>query len=144
MRASASSDTALRVDSVSKKPGAMAGSTALDQWREAGRWPACMDQLWLQLEQRHGKSVGTREMISLVRVGTIGDRWNRLIAAVEEALRLGVTDAAAVLHIFNMPDPEQRRQYAVALADELAVFERPMPVMDNYDLLLTVTTGELQ
>ena len=132
------------LDVLEKKPGAMAGSTALDQWRQAGRWPACLDQLWLQLEQRHGKSVGTREMISLVRVGTIGDRWNRLIAAVEEALRLGVTDAAAVLHIFNMPDPEQRRQYAVALADELAVFERPMPVMDNYDLLLTVTTGELQ
>ena len=82
-------------------------------------------------------------MIALVRVGSM-EEWGRLIAAVEEALRLGVTDAAAVLHIFRMPDPEQRRQYAVALAEELAQFERPMPVMDDYDLLLTDTAGGIQ
>jgi len=59
-------------------------------------------------------------------------------------LRLGVTDAAAVLHIFHMPDPQQRQQYALALAEELAQFERPMPVMDDYDLLLTGTRGGIQ
>lgn len=72
------------------------------------------------------------------------EEWDRLIAAVEEALRLGVTDAAAVLHIFHMPDPEQRRQYSIALTKELAQFERPMPVMDEYDLLLTDTAGGIQ
>jgi len=41
-------------------------------------------------------------------------------------------------------DPEQRRQYAVALAEELAEFERPMPVMDEYDLLLGDTPGGIQ
>ena len=55
---------------------------------------------------------------------------------MEEALRLGVSDAAAVLHIRNMPDPEDRRRYAIALSEELAEFERPLPVMDDYDLLL--------
>ena len=69
---------------------------------------------------------------------------DRLIAAVEEALRLGVSDAAAVLHILRMPDPELRRQYAVALAEELAQFERPMPAMDDYDLLLAETPGGIQ
>jgi hypothetical protein len=59
---------------------------------------------------------------------------------VEEALRIGVTDAAAVLHILRMPDPQQRRQYAIALAEELAQFERPMPTMEDYDLLL----GDIQ
>lgn len=49
-----------------------------------------------------------------------------------------------MLHIFHMPDPEQRRQYAIALAEELAQFERPMPVMDDYDLLLTDPTGGIQ
>jgi hypothetical protein len=82
-------------------------------------------------------------MITLVRVGSVAG-WARLITAVEEALRLGVTDAAAVLHILNMPDPEQRRQYAIALAEELAQFERPMPVMDEYDLLLKNTPGGIQ
>jgi transposase len=124
------------LDVLEKKPGAMAGSTPLQQWRQAGRWPECLDRIWGQLEQRHGKSVGTREMITLVRVGSV-DGWDRMIAAVEEALRLGVTDAAAVLHILHMPDPEERRQYAITLAEELRQFERPMPVMDDYDLLLT-------
>ena len=128
------------LDVLEKKPGAMAGSTPLQQWRQAGRWPECLDRIWSQLEQRLGKSAGTREMITLVRAGTVSG-WGRLIAAVEEALRLGVTDAAAVLHILNMPDPEQRRRHAIALAEELAEFERPMPVMDEYDLLLNDTTG---
>ena len=70
--------------------------------------------------------------------------WDRLIAAVEEASRLGVSDAAAVVHIFHMPNPEQRRQHAIALAEELAQFERPMPVMDDYDLLLASPTGGIQ
>jgi hypothetical protein len=55
--------------------------------------------------------------------------WEKLIAAVKDALRLGISDSAAVLHLLRMPDPEQRHQYAVALAEELLQFERPMPVM---------------
>lgn len=131
------------LDVLEKKPGAMAGSTPLQQWRQAGRWPECLDQVWRKLEHRHGKSGGTREMITLVRVGSV-EGWDRLIAAVEEALRLGVSDAAAVLHILRMPDPEQRRQHAMALAEELTQFERPLPVMDDYDLLLADTTGGIQ
>jgi len=44
--------------------------TPLQQWRQAGRWPACLDAIWRELEQRHGKSKGTREMIALVRAGS--------------------------------------------------------------------------
>lgn len=131
------------LDVLEKKPGAMAGSTPLEQWRCAGRWPECLDRLWRQLEQRHGKSGGTREMITLVRVGMV-EGWSNLIRAVEEALRLGVSDAAAVVHILRMPDPEQRRRHAVALAEELAEFERPLPVMDEYDLLLADAPGGIQ
>jgi transposase len=131
------------LDALEKKPGAMAGSTPLQQWREAGRWPECLDRIWHRLEQRLGKSGGTREMITLVRVGSVAG-WHRLIAAVEEALRLGVSDAAAVLHILHMPDAEQRRRYAITLAGELAQFERPMPAMEEYDLLLSKTPGDIQ
>ncbi|MGH9791958.1 MAG: IS21 family transposase [Candidatus Acidiferrales bacterium] len=131
------------LDVLEKKPGAMAGSTPLKQWRDAGRWPDCLDRIWNKLEQRHGRSGGTREMITLVRVGSV-EGWDRLVAAVEEALRLGVSDAAAVLHILRMPDAAQRRQYAIALAEELRAFERPQPVMDDYDLLLADTAGVIQ
>jgi hypothetical protein len=123
------------LDVLEKKPGAMAGSTPLQQWRVAGRWPESLDTIWRKLESRHGRSAGTREMISLVRVG-LTEGWDRLVRAVEEALRLGVTDAAAVIHILRMPDAEDRRRYALQLAVELAEFERPLPVMDEYDQLL--------
>lgn len=131
------------LDVLERKPGAMAGSTPLAQWRAAGRWPACLDEMWRKLEHRHGKSYGAVEMITLVRAGTV-EGWNRLIAAVEQALSLGVSDAAAVLHILRTPDPEERRVQAVALAEELAQFERPMPVMDDYDLLLADSPGGVQ
>ncbi len=128
------------LDVLEQKPGAMAGSTPLEQWRKAGRWPDCLDRIWRQLEQRHGRGAGTREMIGLVREGSVVG-WPRLITAVEEALRLGVPDGAAVLHILRMPDAEQRRQYAIALAEELKQFERPMPTMAEYDLLLMPGAG---
>jgi hypothetical protein len=125
------------LDVLEKKPGAMRSSTPLQQWRAAGRWPVCMDKLWQQLETRHGRAQGTREMIALVRAGTPDNAWPRLIAAVEEVLRLGVSDTAAVMHILQMPDATERKRYALALAEELQQFERPMPVMDEYDALLS-------
>ena len=80
-----------------------------------------------KLEQCHGKNKGSREMISLAHAGFI-DGWDKLIVAVEEALRLGISDATTVLHLLHMPNPEQRRQHAVALVEELLQLERPMPV----------------
>lgn len=123
------------LDILEKKPGAMAGSTPLEQWRQAGRWPECMDRIWKKLEQRHGRSAGTREMIGLVRAG-VGGRWQALVAAVEEALRLGISDAAAVLHMLQWPDAEDRKRYALDVSEELARYERPQPLMDEYDRLL--------
>lgn len=119
------------------------GSTPLAQWRAAGRWPTCLDTLWRQLEERHGQSTGTRAMIALVRAG-LSAGWPRLIDAVDEALRLGVSDEAAVLHLLRPPASEAIRGPALELADELVSFERPLPVMDNYDLLLADVSGGLQ
>ena len=121
-----------------RKPGAMAGSTALAQWRAAGRWSTGLDRLWRQLEERRGKSDGTRAMIMLVRAGLLLG-WARLVAAVDEALQLGVSDEAAVLHLLRMPPA--RTATPMTLTEDLASFERPLPVMDNYDLLLTDAPG---
>jgi len=123
------------LDVLEQKPGAMYNSTPLAQWRAAGRWPIYLDEFWKDLEQRLGKNRATQEMIVLVRVG-LAEGWDRLLVAVQEARRLGVTDPAAVQHILRVPDPEARRRYALRLAEELAEFERPMPLMDEYDMLL--------
>ena len=34
------------LDVLAKKPGALAGSRPLQQWREHGRWPEGFDRLW--------------------------------------------------------------------------------------------------
>ncbi len=79
-------------------------------------------------------------MIGLVRAG-LSAGWDKLIHAVGEALRMGVSDTAAVLHILHIPDPDRRRFYALTVSEDLAQFERPLPVMDNYDLLLALPLG---
>lgn len=124
------------LDVLDRKPGALAGSTALEQWRAAGRWPDCMDRLWAKMIERQGRLVAAREMVGLVRVASV-EGWPRMIAAVEEALRLGTCDGGAVLYIFREPDAAVRERHQVALAEELAQFERPMPDMDEYDQLLS-------
>lgn len=50
------------LDVLERKPGALAGSTPLEQWRQRGRWPESFDRLWQSLRERHGKQAGTREM----------------------------------------------------------------------------------
>lgn len=34
------------LDVLERKPGALAGSKPLEQWRKLGRWPASYDRLW--------------------------------------------------------------------------------------------------
>src|SRR5581483_11634252 len=48
------------LDVLERKPGALAGSKPLDQWRRLGRWPASYDRFWQGLIDRQGRSAGTR------------------------------------------------------------------------------------
>jgi hypothetical protein len=42
------------LDVLERKPGAFAGSTALKQWREQGRWTATHDRFWQEVQRRRG------------------------------------------------------------------------------------------
>jgi hypothetical protein len=88
------------LDVPKKKPGALAGSSPLRRWCERGRWRESFDRLWLSLEERHGKHTGTREMIELLILGK-RHGWEQLRQAVEKALALGPTDAAAMRHLIR-------------------------------------------
>jgi len=68
-----------------RKPGALAGSTALEQWRRQGRWPASYDRLWDELIGRHGKQRGTEQMLGLLEEGK-RQGWRQLRRAIEQAL----------------------------------------------------------
>ncbi len=80
---------------LSHKPGALAGSKPLAQWRAAGRWPACYDELWARLLARHGKQDGTRAMVAVVALGREFGQ-DQLRAAIATAVSLGACDVAAV------------------------------------------------
>ncbi len=59
----------------------------------------------------------------------------RVRAAVEEALTLGCADAAAVRHLVEAVELTHVRDAIIEL-DTLSRFERPLPVMTDYDGLL--------
>lgn len=129
------------LDVLERKPGALAGSTALAQWRQAGRWPESFDQLWHALNMRHGRQQGTRQMIELLQLGA-GDAWGRLRVAVDQALLLGCHDVAAIRHLMLAGQLDRPIVEAIDLG-HLARYERPMPVMSGYDQLLSTGLSEV-
>jgi len=122
------------LDVLERKPGALVGSKPLAAWRARGLWPESYDRLLAQLIERHGQPSGTRQMIqvlSLIRP----HGHERVRAAVEEALTLGCSDAAAVRHLVEAVNLTHARAALIEF-DALSRFERPLPVMTDYDGLL--------
>jgi transposase len=123
------------LDVLRRKPGALAGSTPLAQWRQAGRWPACFDRLWQELISRHGRQQGTRQMIDLLSLGT-AQGWDKLRTTVEQALSLGCNDVAAIRHLLVAGQLSRPVVKAIELG-ALSRYERPQPIISGYDQLLT-------
>jgi transposase len=122
------------LEALERKPGALAGSTPLFVWRQRGLWPESYDRLLNQLIGRHGKQSGTRQMIQVLTLvkehGHERVRW-----AVEEALSLGCCDGAAIRHLAEAAD--LKRASSTIELGALAHYERPLPVMTDYDRLLS-------
>jgi len=119
-----------------RKPGALAGSTPLKQWRERGRWPVEYDRFWQGLQERHGKVAGTRQMIELLGLGK-KHGYERLQEAVKSALATGCWDVAAVRYLLTMT-VEPRVQLEITDLGLLCRYERPLPVVNDYDQLLAL------
>jgi transposase len=145
------------LDVLRHKPGALAGSRPLSQWRAAGRWTRAYDQLWQSLQQRHGQQAGTRLMIEVLQLGRRSG-YERLTQAIEQALSLGTHDAAAVRYLLSASQWES--QATVVQAESASLlglmmkhqhlpdtatphFERPLPQMGEYDLLLGEINGQM-
>src|SRR5436309_5983831 len=94
-----------------EEAGRAAGSTALEQCRAQGRWPASYDRFWEILRQRQGKQAGTRAMIEVLLLarehGPAPVRH-----AVEEALELGCSDVAAVRYLLSVAGLEPQAPVA--------------------------------
>jgi transposase len=123
------------LDVLERKPGALIGSKPLAAWRERGLWPEGYDRLLKELIGRHGKQSGTRQMIEVLSL-IKQHGHERVRAAVEEAISLGCSDAAAIRHLAGAADLAHARSAIVELGAALSRFERPLPALTDYDRLL--------
>lgn len=123
------------LEAMSKKPGALAGSTPLEQWRAQGRWPASYDRLWEVLKERQGKAEGTRTMIEVLQCGREHGQ-ERLREAVEKALEAGCSDIGAVRYLLGAKAGGPRGCVEPVDVGALTRYERPLPSTAEYDQLL--------
>jgi len=122
------------LDALTKKPGALAGSTALEQCRAQGRWPASYDQFWAVLKEREGKQAGTRAMIDVLLLGREYGQA-RLRRAVEEALELGCVNVGSIRYLLNDANREQRPATEALEIGVLSRYDRPQPNLEEYERL---------
>jgi len=87
------------------------------------------------LIRRHGKQSGARQMIEVLSL-IKQHGHERVRAAVEEAISLGCSDAAAIRHLAGAADLAHARSAIVELGAALSRFERPLPALTDYDRLL--------
>jgi transposase len=123
------------LDALTKKPGAFAGSTPLEQWRAQGRWPASFDRFWEGLKQRRGKQPGTGAMIEVLRLGREYG-YPELEGAVDKALDLGCFDVEAVRLLLHGERAARREVCEAVEIGGLRAYDRPQPTTGNYDQLL--------
>jgi len=122
------------LDALTKKPGALAGSTALEQCRAQGRWPASYDRFWELLKEREGKQAGTRAMIDvLLLCREYGPA--RVRQAVEAALESGCSNVGSIRYLLNGSNLEQRPTAEVLEIGALSRYDRPQPSLEEYERL---------
>jgi hypothetical protein len=116
------------------KPGALAYSRALVQYRQAGLWPHSFDAFCEKLMERQGRGEGTRAMIRLLQLIPVHGH-KQLRSVIEGALACGSGDPATILHLVK-PELHSQHHAAPLLGTEVG-FERPLPRFDVYDQLLS-------
>jgi transposase len=127
-----------------RKPGALAGSTPLAQWRQAGRWTPRHDRFLAQLIDRHGQLEGTRLMVELLRLGQTHG-YDRLTLAIDQALTCGAQDAAAVCYLLTAPGLEEPRTATVypTTGRDWPAMTRALPTVAQYDQLVGAAPPEV-
>lgn len=118
-----------------ERPGAFAGSAPLHQARERGSFPAHYEKLWRELVARWGERDGTRGMIDVLLLHRSYPHA-AVAQAAETAVAMGAFDARAVaLLTRSFADSTRPKPEAIDVG-ALARFDRALPLLDDYDLLI--------
>jgi len=118
-----------------RKPGALAGSTPLAQARDAGTFTAAHERFWVAARHKLGDAAGTRALIEVLlehrRLPA-----EVLVAALAAANSAGITNPQVVLTDARAA-ADRRPPAPVPPIGQLAVYDRAVPDVGGYDLLLT-------
>lgn len=124
------------LDVLGRKPGALAGATALGQARTAGTFTDTHQAWWDQASRRLGDSPATRGLIDVLlehRRLPAGS----ILAALADAVEADIVDPAVVIVEARRHADRHARPDAPAPVDaRLAAFDRPAPDLTAYDQLL--------
>jgi hypothetical protein len=90
--------------------------------------------MWEQLIARYGRQNGTRRMIELLQLGK-AHGYERLRRAVESALEMGSYNVSTVQYLMTAKQLDRGLIESIDVG-ALSCYERPMPVMTDYDQLL--------
>ncbi|WP_280255426.1 hypothetical protein [Nocardia wallacei] len=107
------------LEALVRKPGALAGATALEQARQAGKFTTSHDAWWAAVRKAHGERDGTRAMIEVLLLHRSMPH-GQVVAGLEAALRAGALTADAVAlearkaaetvpqlrHVVDLDEPE--------------------------------------
>ncbi|HVB45091.1 MAG TPA: hypothetical protein VNF47_20640 [Streptosporangiaceae bacterium] len=140
------------LEGLTRKPGALAGSTALEQARAAGVFTSAHDALWSAARRALGEPAATRVLIEVLLLHRHMDH-DAVVAGIGAALSVG-SCAADVVAVEARKAAEDRGRAAAMMTAavpaqaaqvtsltlrrlaELPGDARPLPTVDAYDQLL--------
>jgi transposase len=138
------------LEALVRKPGALPGSTALEQARAAGKFTPVHDAWWAAARKAHGDAAGTRALVEVLLLHRHMD-GEHVVAGLAAALRAGALTADAVaLEARKAADdsdgrppsaaapsfPPQVASLTARRLEKLPADTRPLPSVAAYDQLL--------
>jgi hypothetical protein len=117
-----------------RKPGALAGATALAQARAQGVFTNAHDRFWTAARRQHGDGAGTRALIEVLLLHRQLPATH-VLAGIDAALGAGVVDPALVA-IEARRLAEVPACPVVPITQAPGLQERPTPTLGRYDTLL--------
>lgn len=131
---------------LTRKPGALAGSTALVAARASGAFTPIHQRFWDAARTRLGDGPGTRALIGVLLLHRTMSA-SMVEAGMDAALATGVFDPDLVAVEARRATQPARAPAAVVLppgAAPAAGIDRPAPTLAGYDQLLTTRTSQLE
>ena len=121
---------------IARKPGALAGSTALAQARQQGSFTEAHDRFWAEARRRHGDREGTNRLVEVLLLHR-GLSAPAVCAGIDAALRVGNVDPDVVaVEARTAHDQPAVSDNTVVALDRLEVYDRPAPSVAHYDTLI--------